>query len=685
MRNFDNTMPAPDFKGSISSIEGSSFAGSLLSASHIRMSSLTRVGYTTPLLLMLSGLSLDAFAQSNESDASIIIAYDQFGDEVKLILRGDSIYLLSDSCGVHFQREMSANDRLAIEKFGVLYLPDSKQYLDLASSTPLALSGDLTAYCAPISGFAFAALGVISVAYQAIADSKSDEPGPESITGRLFDGPISGAKIYIDVNEDGLVSDGDYLLDDETDTDGRYEGEIPPEHAGKPFVADLTGARDEDRNVEVSGVYTAPAGSKVISPLTHWLNVKGDVDDLGLTEEEVTTIDPFDGQTPDDTDNKLATIAEIVADSLETKVEDLVQAERSLTTPAEVALTPDEIEEIVDNVQLAITRADNAPTAIILSSPTASVNENTATRTFLTKVTFVDEDGLGGQTTLTPSNTTLFEVVSTGRLEWDLYLKAGQAQDYEISGQRVHTFDLTGEGQRASFTLNITNIDDNDAVFRLSGTPQAPQTGQDLSVTTTTPDADGDNDTYTYQWYRSTEATPSGNDTAIGTDSATYTLTRADIDHHIYARVTYTDGAGASEDIATDVSASVTLAPYAPTSVIADKTTVNFDDNKEQDGLVTNGQASGYRVAVLTIDSHPAPNSFTLSNNNFEVQEIGDKFVLVLKGTVDLDQGGNNPTNKYTTTVTATNSVAHHPSAQKSPSTSPTWMRAMRFMSSQAL
>ena len=63
------------------------------------------------------------------------------------------------------------------------------------------------------------------------------------------------------------------------------------------------------------------------------------------------------------------------------------------------------------------------------------------------------------------------------------------------------------------------------------------------------------NGTFSYQWYRSTDnIIDTANDTPIGTDSATYTLTNDDIGDYIYAIVSYTDGADNVEEVEGPIS-----------------------------------------------------------------------------------------------------------------------------------
>ena len=86
--------------------------------------------------------------------------------------------------------------------------------------------------------------------------------------GRVVDGPIVGATVYVDVNENGRIDDADISLG-KTDDEGLFSGEVDALHGGKPLLADLDGAYDQDApDEELSGVWRAPENARVISPLT---------------------------------------------------------------------------------------------------------------------------------------------------------------------------------------------------------------------------------------------------------------------------------------------------------------------------------------------------------------------------------------------------------------------------------
>lgn len=71
------------------------------------------------------------------------------------------------------------------------------------------------------------------------------------------------------MNRNRRVDGKDYLVDDATDSEGNFEGEIPEKFKNLPLIADNREAVHRDSNVALPNFFVAPAGSGVISPLTH--------------------------------------------------------------------------------------------------------------------------------------------------------------------------------------------------------------------------------------------------------------------------------------------------------------------------------------------------------------------------------------------------------------------------------
>ena len=81
-----------------------------------------------------------------------------------------------------------------------------------------------------------------------------------AVSGSLYDGPIQGAAIYVDVNGNRIVDNEDHLIDDETDSEGNFEGEIPERYSDHPLIADNRGAIHRDSHVDLPAYFLAPRG-----------------------------------------------------------------------------------------------------------------------------------------------------------------------------------------------------------------------------------------------------------------------------------------------------------------------------------------------------------------------------------------------------------------------------------------
>jgi hypothetical protein len=86
-----------------------------------------------------------------------------------------------------------------------------------------------------------------------------------AVTGTVFDGPLSLAKVFIDANNNGLLDTSeDWTL---TNSDGSYS--LSTTQTGTLGVVSTSETIDTSSGAAVSGLSLfAPAGSNVISPAT---------------------------------------------------------------------------------------------------------------------------------------------------------------------------------------------------------------------------------------------------------------------------------------------------------------------------------------------------------------------------------------------------------------------------------
>ena len=465
-----------------------------------------------------------------------------------------------------------------------------------------------------------------------------------TISGRLFDGPISGAKIYIDMNGDGTINEGDLHVDT-TDSNGAYE--IPNAHANKKLIADLTNATDiDDPNTALTGTYRAPAGSKVISPLTHYLEVTGNVAGLGLKEKDIKTRDPFRDGTKDGTDKAIEVTARLVAGIIKTTADSA-----ALKTATEVA----------------IASANTLPTAMDMDIITDTVAEGPSAEIHLATFTFTDDDGLG-PLNVSPKSTSRFEVRETdNRLVKELWMKTGFELDYENSAHRTINLALTslenGNLPARTFTLNVTNLNDEAPDLRKTSDSGDLRTGEtDTNLTFTLTDADG-GEVKADGFKISSDDSPDqsskfeiravDNDTDL-TDGKSYKIfakaNQTFGDTPITLKVTYSDGVNARDEI--------TFTPFTPTAAlttpdIAGGPTAAYEIDEDDDNNsidVATLSASGGGIA-WSIDRTNATTGGP-DRANFSITSDG-----ALTFTGPSNQDANNSQATHTVIVTATNTA----------------------------
>ncbi len=91
------------------------------------------------------------------------------------------------------------------------------------------------------------------------------------VTSYVFDGPVQGAKLYIDLNRNGVIDAGDSLIG-VTGSDGSVQ--VPGRYAGLEFIADLGGAVDIYTTEQFAAgrlykaISDANSGTLVLSPIS---------------------------------------------------------------------------------------------------------------------------------------------------------------------------------------------------------------------------------------------------------------------------------------------------------------------------------------------------------------------------------------------------------------------------------
>ncbi len=242
------------------------------------------------------------------------------------------------------------------------------------------------------------------------------------MVGKLVDGYIENALVFADANGNGVYDEGEASAT--TDANGNYS------MSGEAGDLVATGGTDVSSGVSYSGIFTAPAGSSVITPLTTLMvslieNGQASTADeaeamvktaLGLTTNEtLTSYDPVQGVADGDSDalailgagSKLInmvhqikgalqptaqdadafmaagwnSLAETVGDSvgaIDLTGDDVKEIVEKAAGNAKVELTRDQVDNVVNTVQLTNAETDAATNAEEVAN-VAAVADNIAT------------------------------------------------------------------------------------------------------------------------------------------------------------------------------------------------------------------------------------------------------------------------------------------------------------------
>ena len=328
-----------------------------------------------------------------------------------------------------------------------------------------------------------------------------EKGGMHAVTGRLYDGQIantqiSGARIYVDVNENGALDEESDRLIGVTDAEGKFGGEVAAELAEKPFLADLSHAVDATQNQPELNVWRAPAGAKIISPLTHYMVVTGKTPAetahallLHLPENmAVTDYDPFANEVMSADDQALIQTAKLIARAIEEIAEEKITlAEthgREVTPSEEKALLARKIADQDTPPNLRILDGNSVEIA------SAAVAEGISVRTKLADIQFIDSDTLPvllqNNARLIRGDIDMFEITEDA-----LYLKAGMVLNFEAENGTSHAITLVGtgiveniaaDGDETTFTLNVTDIDEEPTAMHVTVTADRVAETIDLST-----------------------------------------------------------------------------------------------------------------------------------------------------------------------------------------------------------
>ena len=264
-------------------------------------------------------------------------------------------------------------------------------------------------------------------------------------------------------------------------------------------------------------------------------------------------------------------------------------------------------------VTIAVTDADDAPSAMVLTTPAVTLDENTNTAQKLTDITFTDEDSNAAflNNTATVPNSDIFEI----RNGTELWLKAnaGTHLDREAASQhQITVTSVQNPALTASFTLNVENIDEGMATVTVAGIPRV---GEVLTASLSgDPDGDPQANAVTWEWQYFV-----GGSWAVinGANMASYTLVQVDEGRMLRAVASYTDGGKTTHSaVASAQTAAVEPQNLAPTAMVIDMASATIDET---------ASTTAARLATVTFtDADGKANGITISGDDAGLFEIRD-------------------------------------------------------------
>ena len=287
---------------------------------------------------------------------------------------------------------------------------------------------------------------------------------------------------------------------------------------------------------------------------------------------------------------------------------------------------------------------DNAPQYVDVDgtalTTTATINERIAGNTDPIDVLtfkFTDEDTAGVNPAIMARYFTVldsndvedarFAVVADGQ-NWKLQLKATAELDFDTTKTldlRISMNDQTHIARSDLITLNVVNVDEDEATYRITGTFAA---GETLTATRIAEDPDGIAVAASFQWFTTTDGGTNKNNAPGTSNLQTYTLPSTLADGVVYGvTITYTDAViGALPTVINVLTSSLSFADSTPT--------VNVPENLGAGGAVTTLTASLDGAPGATVNYDFAPNGNP--DNLFAISGSG-AITLIASNSLDFD------------------------------------------------
>ena len=308
-------------------------------------------------------------------------------------------------------------------------------------------------------------------------DGQPPEPpvptGMARVSGRVFDGPVVGAQVFLDINRDGRIDDGDREIG-VTDGKGAFSATVSADLAALPLIVRLDGATDigdpadprDDRPTAGTWRAAAPTGNglagpdgfRIISPVTELMAR------TGLSSRDIAghfnlpahvnfeTMDPYSEDIDPLVQDAILKVSRAVNDML---------PQIPVPHPAD----PLPLVEL----------PDATPWRFTLSSSLAGQAENTVTTGRKLADLIITDDGKGVNTPFLQSpNGHLFRLQRDGGDRWSLWLRPGARFDFEDDAPPVAVIGLRSTGlgpapEAQRLQLTITDLPEAPVINQAVG------------------------------------------------------------------------------------------------------------------------------------------------------------------------------------------------------------------------
>ena len=323
--------------------------------------------------------------------------------------------------------------------------------------------------------------------------------GPSDFTLYVTDGPIEGAKVYIDRNGSGEIDDGDTPIAGRTDADGKIV--VPNQYRGQKILVDLKGAFDlatlqrfdAEEPLSVVLPNSTEGGIVVASPITTVIQLLQDADPDLTTQDAIkkvfgedTEVTEADIQNPSNyivPSTKPAGLTEkdplAIREEISTKallVQKLLEQEQDdreeegdtdtaltiINNAGDEGLQPENLDsdtsaEYVASTTESRTRSSGVPAAnpdITRGDNTSDrAEEDTAVEIDVEDWGFRDPQGNANSTGATPSSFTYQWQSSTDGTTWADVASGGTSASYSIAGS-------VADGTQYRVAVSFLNVGD---------------------------------------------------------------------------------------------------------------------------------------------------------------------------------------------------------------------------------